>query len=355
MPLETLRIETLRCLSAAELELAPGRNLLIGPNGAGKTSVLEAVYLLGRGRSFRTHETGHLIQRGAQGFSIFGTVRSGAERHRLGLGLGADGFTRRLDGAPAEGMAGMAALLPVYAIEPGSHQLIEGGPRGRRQFLDWAVFHVEHGYIDLWRQYRKALAQRNAGLKAGASPGALAPWTHLLAEAGERIDSARGAHTARLEAPLAALGQRLIGQELGIRYARGWRKDSSLHEALQEALPRERMLGSTQVGPHRADWQVLLEGIPVRQGASRGQQKLAAIALILAQLRLEPGEAGPVGTLLVDDPAAELDQERLGRVLEVLAETPGQQIVTGLEEAPLGRQDADRVFHVEQGTLRRML
>jgi DNA replication and repair protein RecF len=346
----------LRCLAEVELKLQPARNVIYGPNGAGKTSLLEAVHVLGRGRSFRSRDTRLLIQRGATGFSVFGEVVDQAGRHRLGIGLGSAGLTRRLNGRACEGMAEMAGLMPVFVIEPGIHQLIEGGPRLRRQFLDWAVFHVEPSYIEWWKQYRRALAQRNAGLKAGWQASGLAPWTSALAEAGERIDAARAAHTETLSGPLADLGKRLLGADLGLRYQRGWRKGVPLLAALEEALARDRLAGVSQVGPHRADWRVELQGFAVREGASRGQQKLVAIALVVAQVLAAAREAGGArSVLLVDDPAAELDRGRLDVLLEVLDELPGQQIVTGLSPEHLPARAADWVFHVERGKVDRVL
>jgi DNA replication and repair protein RecF len=353
--LERLRIHGLRCLTEVELDFAGGRSLLIGPNGAGKTSVLEGIHVLGRGRSFRTHDTRQLIQRGGENFAIYGEIASATGRHRLGVGLGAAGSARRVDGETRDGMAAMAGLLPVAVIDPGVHKLVEGGARLRRQFLDWAVFHVEHRYIDWWRQYRRALAQRNAGLKGRQPDATLTPWSLALASAGEQIHEAREKYAAALAAPLADLGQRLLGTSLEIRYGRGWRKGLTLAEALEETAGRDRQSGVTQAGPHRADWQVLWEGHPVRHGASRGQQKLAAVALVLAQELASREAGGEPGVLLVDDPAAELDVGRLAILVDLLDEMSGQQVVTALTEAQFAARPGDRVFHVERGTIRRVV
>ena len=125
MPLEKIRIEGFRCLTAVDIELHQARNYLFGRNGAGKTSFLEAIYLLGRGRSFRTRQNRRLIQHGSNGFSIYGEYRTDTTRRRLGVALDADGFQVRLDGESARGMSALATVLPVHVIEPKMHRLME--------------------------------------------------------------------------------------------------------------------------------------------------------------------------------------------------------------------------------------
>ena len=156
MPLSRIRITTFRCLRDVELELHPRRNYIFGPNGAGKTSLLEAVFVLGRGRSFRTRQMRRLVQHGSDGFAVYGEVRRRqgdatprASAYRAGR------LEKKIDGEPATGMAELAALLPVHAIDPSMHALVEGGPSERRRFLDWGVFHVEPGYLDAWKRYRR--------------------------------------------------------------------------------------------------------------------------------------------------------------------------------------------------------
>src|SRR5690606_22264133 len=149
-----------------EADLHPRRNYFFGPNGAGKTSLLESVYLLGRGRSFRTRDTRRLIRHGEARLVVYGEVVADDEAHRPGVAFERGRLEKRVDGAPAESMAALASILPAYVIDPSSHGLVEGGPSERRRFLDWGVFHVEQSYLPVWRRYRRVLSQRNAALKA---------------------------------------------------------------------------------------------------------------------------------------------------------------------------------------------
>ena len=352
MPLERVRIAGFRCLDEVDLELDPDRNYLYGRNGAGKTSVLEAIYLLGRGRSFRTRQNRRLIQHGSQGFSVFGEYSSEGGRRRMGVALDSSGLTTRLDGEPAAGMSALAAVLPVHVIEPTMHRLIEGGPSERRRFLDWGVFHVEPSYLDNWRRYRRILGQRNAALKQGQD---LSVWQAPFLEAANLVDAARNRYEVALNDALAGLGETLLGSAIDIDYRSGWAEGSLLSEALLETEKKDRSFGLTHIGPHRADLRVCLGARGVREEISRGQQKLVAASLILAQIRVFAKTHGDGGVLLVDDPAAELDGSALDALLGTLDGLPAQLILTGLSETSLKPKKTAPVFSIEQGKVTPML
>lgn len=352
MPLARIRIKALRCLTELELELGPERNFIYGPNGAGKTSILEGIFLLGRGRSFRTRQIRRLVRRGEEGFSVYGEVLLSGRRRRLGVAYVDGRLDKRIDGEPAGGTAALAGLLPVHVIDPGVHDLIQGGPSERRRFLDWGVFHVEPTYLEAWKRYRRHLSQRNAGLKSAIPPAELDAWTQGLIEAGEVVHEARKVYVGSLEALVAEHGRTLLGRTLTVEYLQGWRGDLTLHEAVTASESRDRFIGTTEVGPHRADLAVRLDGVRVSEEASRGQQKLAAAALILAQAELQARTRSDGDLLLVDDPAAELDEHSLGRLLMALQQVPAQLVVTALSPRHLPAAPGFPVFHVEHGGLR---
>lgn len=352
MPLERLRVENFRCLVLEQLELDWTDNLIVGPNGAGKTSLLESIHVLGRGRSFRTRQTRRLIRDDSDGFAVFGeVVRSGAGRARLGVALGASGLEVRVDGRPVAGMAELADALVVEVLDPGAHALIEAGPSTRRRFIDAGVFHVEHSYLETWRDYRRALTQRNAALKLGARGASLEVWTEPLLRAGLRIDAARSAHAALLNEAFSHLGRTLLGAEVALAYRPGWRRGLSLEEALAESVNRDREAGFTQPGPHRADVRIQLNGRLAETHASRGQQKLVGAALVLAETACLRA-AGVEGlVLLVDDPAAELDAGALERLIEQIRGLDVQCVLTAIRADMLPFK-ASRTFHVEQGRIK---
>jgi DNA replication and repair protein RecF len=354
--LKHLRIDGVRCLSHVELDLDRRRNYLWGPNGAGKTSCLEAIYLLGRGRSFRLRQTARLVQHGRNGLSVFGTCETGGgARHRLGVEFTAGRLTCSLDGGMPGSQAEMVWLLPVHVIDPRLHQLVEAGPSERRRYIDAGVFHVEHQFLDDWRRYRRVLGQRNAALKAGASTAELGLWTGPLVAAGEAVSEARARYVDALAEIAGNLGRELVGHSVTLEYRPGWRRGLDLAGAIGESLERDRATGFTQIGPHRADLKLDFASGAVRETASRGQQKLVAAALVIAQVRLYEDRTGQRSTVLVDDASAELDRDAQDRLRSALNALDSQLILTGLSVDTLRPEPGFPVFHVEQGTVQAVL
>jgi DNA replication and repair protein RecF len=338
-------------LKEVEVDLDPARNYFFGANGAGKTSLLEAVFFLGRGRSFRTRQARTLITYGEPGLAVYGDVDDGAARaRRIGAAFKDRRLERRVDAAPASGTE-IAEILPVQMIGPDSHRLVEGGPSERRRFLDWGVFHVEHSYLEAWQRYRRVLGQRNAALlRGGDAASELRVWTDALVEAGQEVGRSRSAYVERLAPRVDEHARALLGQTVSVEYRPGWRADLSLLEALDASLARDRSLGHTEPGPHRADLLLHFGGHRVHDEASRGQQKLVAAALVLAQESVLAETAASRTVLLVDDPAAELDSTAFGRMLERLSKVRSQLLFTGL--APLDSDPRTAMFHVEHGQVR---
>ncbi|MDP9115560.1 MAG: AAA family ATPase, partial [Acidobacteriota bacterium] len=138
-----LQVTDFRCLQSAQIELDRRFTLISGPNASGKTSLLEAIYVLGRGRSFRTRRLDHLIRNGAERFVVFGEVDTINRCIPLGVEGSRSGIRARIDGDTPSSLAELALQLPVQIIDPEVHHLIEEGPARRRRFLDWGMFHVE--------------------------------------------------------------------------------------------------------------------------------------------------------------------------------------------------------------------
>jgi DNA replication and repair protein RecF len=352
MSLDSLGIEDFRCIEKAELPLHGRCNLISGENASGKTSLLEAIFVLGRGRSFRTAKSETLIRMGTTAFLLTGRIRGdGVVGRPLGLRFTKDGIEARYGGRPVNGLAELATVLPAQAIDPEVHRLIEGGPQERRRFLDWGVFHVEPGFVDHWRRYQRALRQRNAALRSNAAPALVRAWDPELIEAGELVAASRARYLEALHPHVRATAERLLGGALEISLSQGWSAERSLQESIEASWIRDRERGLTHSGPHRADVGVRFGGSPARDRISRGQQKLAASALLLGQLRCDAELGSSVAALLVDDPAAELDSGNLERLLGEVISLPAQLFITALDPtnpALAGLPDGHR-FHVEHG------
>lgn len=350
MPLEWIRIEHFRCLSEVELTLDSGTNLFIGPNASGKTSLLEAAFFLGRGRSFRSRRRDQLIRHGQRQFQVTGRTSGDSGAVSLGVRGGRDETEIRVGGAAAGGIADLAERFPVQIIDPEIHKLLEEGPWRRRRFLDWGVFHVEQGFLENWQRYHHGLRQRNAALRQAQPPAAITAWDHEVAEAGERLAAQRDEYIRRLAEPLRKLGRDLLGIEVTLVHSRGWTRGRSLREEFLSGIEDDRRYRATQAGPHRADVTVRLGERLVKGMASRGQQKLVAAGLLLAQMTVQQQDGPWGGALLLDDPAAELDSGNLDRLMAVIRRLPVQLWVTSLREERIpGLPGPGRVFHVEHG------
>ncbi len=349
MRLDRIDIADFRCIEAARLEFGPGCNLIWGPNGSGKTSLLEAIGFLSRGRSFRGTRTDGLVRHGAGHFSVAARVVRGEREHRLGIEAGRGHLVVRVDRQAADSLAGLAEKLAVQVIDPEIHRLVSDGPEVRRRFLDYGVFHVEHGFLDAWRRYRRALRQRNAGLREGARDEMLRAWEPELVSAGEIVDGLRRQHLARLAAEFVDVGNALMGAEVGCEYRSGWGEEREFAEAVEAARQRDREQGTTTVGPHRAEVRLMYRGRSARQQVSRGQQKLFGAALVLAQTRAMTQIGGDAPVLLVDDPAAELDGDSLARLMDAVLETGSQLVLTALAAEAATLPAETTVFHVEHG------
>ena len=349
--LKRLRIADFRCVEALDLAFESPVSVVHGPNGAGKTSIIEAAHYATRGRSFRQPRGDRLIRHGADRFQVVAVLALGGRDRRVGVEFGRGSHRVRIDGHDAPSLAEIGGELVVQVIEPEIHQLISEGPEGRRRFVDYGVFHVERQYLPAWQRYRKTLKQRNAALRAGATSSELSVWDESLVAAGETIDSFRNGYVQLLRARVQQTAARLGLSSIDVAYRPGWDDAKTMVDALADAMPRDRALRQTSVGPHRADLKVVWDGRLAKSIVSRGQQKLLASALILAQTRLLAGLKGDRSVVLVDDPAAELDPESLASLMRELRALPGQLVITGLDPDIAGLPESHQAFHVKQGAL----
>jgi DNA replication and repair protein RecF len=345
LSLDRLSIRGVRNLEPVELSPGSAMNWFYGPNGAGKTSILEAIYLLARGRSFRTARVARVIQNDAKALTV--VAHRSDTGNRLGVERDADGWRGRIDGRDCLRISEFAALLPLTLIEPGSHALIDGGPERRRQFLDWQLFHVEHSYLPAWQRYARLLRQRNAALKSHAQDAVLDALEPEFLRSASVIGQARQALVERLSGQVRATQAELgfsLPDALELRYRAGHAAGSDLAELLRSQRDRDRERGFTRLGPHRAELVLSCAGRAAAE-MSRGQQKLIALVLLLAQYRLLASGQPLTPLLLIDDPVSELDAEHLGTLLAWLERESAQIWVTATSP-PAGPA---RLFHVEQG------
>ena len=353
MVVERLDVENVRNIETAHLEFDPGLNLLVGPNGAGKTAALEALHLVFRGRSFRTARTDRVVRHGANRLAVGagcrhpaqGQIRVAYVREGGRVELSRDGHTVRQSSA-------IATLQPIQLLLPDLSDLVFGAPAARRQWLDWGAFHVKHEHAATLRDYLRVLRHRNAVLR-GDDRQTLHVWTEQVAELGERVAWNRRDYfemvEPAIEESLAALHSEVA---VTVDYWPGWRGDH-LAETLGEQHARDVKSGLTNAGPHRADVGIKCEQGDASEVLSRGQGKVVASALRLAQAK-HLATAGRRSLFLIDDVGAELDESHSERLATVLDDMDCQIVATSANPGAgdvLHGSRGGRLFHVEHGRL----
>ena len=361
-----IHISGLRNIESAELALSPGFNYIYGANGAGKTAVLEGLHVLARGRSFRATNLDQVVGRNQDALLIRAEVKKESSTHALGFSRRGSTNEFRVDGLRGNGFAELAQHVAVQTLLPNSSELIYGSPSERRRFLDWGLFHVEQDFLQVSRRYTRTLQQRNAWLKQQDAAISVEqdPWLDSIGELALQLSEARQQYIARLRLPFQeALASLTSHLNIDIEYDWGGLQDSAeTAKKLSESFARDVKFGSTHRGPHRADLAVINRHSKedptffdkAQNVLSRGQAKIVASALMLAQVEVQRAVSGEGSVVLIDDFGAELDEEHWRKFVRAL-ERLGCQVISTSTEPPLAqawlREVECDVFHVEHGAV----
>ncbi|WP_108648887.1 DNA replication/repair protein RecF [Dongshaea marina] len=358
MLLSQLNLHHFRNIANASLQPARGINLLTGNNGSGKTSLLEAIHCLGYGRSFRSHRASRIIRHGESAYVLFGRLSDEDAATELAIGMerSRSGVSQlKIGGQSADSLAALARLLPVQLIDPQGGELLSGGPKLRRSFIDWGVFYQDNSFHPLWKQFSRLLKQRNAQLKQSRGYQALGFWDQELTRISEEIAEKRAEYCEGFfSQAVDFIGFFLPEYEVSLDYYQGWDHEKSLGELLQANFERDRVLGYTSTGAHKADLRLKANGVPVCDILSRGQLKLMVCAMRLAQGCYLSAQGDKKVIFLIDDFASELDSEKRHLLMERLQQSDSQIFVTAIDLDHLDPElvaRADKMFHVEHGRI----
>jgi len=356
MRLTQLQIKNFRNLEETQLTPVQGVNLISGDNASGKTSLLEAIYYLSHVRSFRTPYITDLILRQSSYLQLVANIET-TDKIIIPFGIrrSRNKSEIRVNKQPVKRVSDIAVQFPVLAIHPDSYKLITGSPSQRRQYLDWGVFHVEHGFFQAWQRFKKALAQRNASLKSKQKYDVCQLWNNEIHNTAHYIDQLRQQYFDKLAPYFYQLTQQFFNKEnVVIEYKRGWSADIQLLILLEDNLQKERMKGYTQYGPHRAEITIKVNSQSAQTCISRGQQKLLVALMRLAQAMQFTEATGNPCVLLYDDLPAELDANHRQLILSVLSTMNIQLFVTAIEkdQIDLSSWETKKMFHVEHGKIK---
>jgi DNA replication and repair protein RecF len=326
MSLERLDIHHVRNLTSVRLALNPRFNVFYGQNGSGKTSLLESLYLLGSGHSFRTRENAALVSYEQENLTVFGEMISGDS---ISIQKSHTGTKVRLNQAPCRRSSDLARQLPCQVFYQDIFEIMDAGPAVRRNLLDWGLFHVKPEYNSTCKDYKRVLKHRNALLKQGTNRRALAPWDEQLVKLSYVLDAFRTEYFELWSDAFNTVLEKLTPLTCRISYEKGWDKQHTgqdLASILAEQFERDAARQYTHSGAHQADILFEATGSKAKLTLSRGQQKIILIAMKLAQAEFLPG----VCTYLFDDVTTELDSEHVQRFFDVIHHINGQFFFTSI-------------------------
>jgi DNA replication and repair protein RecF len=359
MPLTRLDISDFRNLASISVEpIAAGFNLLYGFNGSGKTNLLEAIYYLSLGRSFRSSTISRIVRNSAEKFLIFGhTSPHGEQSIPVGIERQLQGDIKiRIAGRDVQSAAELADITPVQLIHSYCFNLLDGGPVFRRKYLDWGVFYLNNDFLRVWREYEQVLKQRNAALRSQRPYKELIIWTEELAVKAAQLHHLRMDYVERLLPILTETVPELLTlQHLKMEYQAGWDSDLAYQDVLMTAMEKDSYLGYTQFGPHRADLKITINRVNAKDILSRGQQKLFVCAMLLAQGALLNRCMNKKPIYLIDDLPAELDSVSRTKLIALLSKQETQVFVTAVEREALSDALSMlplKMFHVEHGSIK---
>ena len=345
MYIKRLVVNNFRNLEYIEFKPSCHFNVIYGFNGSGKTSILEAISYLALARSFRGYNYQYLIRSGQKSFSVFANVAESNTdlANDIGISRGrSEDLQIKINGANITRLVDLIDKVCIQVIHPQGTDLITEGPEIRRNFIDWGVYYIEPSFKDLWFNYRRALKQRNILLKKNASDLEIEVWDELLGSLSEKIDELRLNYLEKLSIILQEQCQQFLPQfNLNFELNSGWKKDLSLRSLLAQSLEKDRVLGYTYYGCHRADLKIKANSISAGATLSRGQLKLLVCAMRLSQGLLLKQQTGRSCIYLIDDLNSELDINSQKILLNNVKQCNSQVFITNISREMMLPNDVE--------------
>lgn len=358
MLLSSFNITNFRNFAYTQLTLDDNCNIFYGKNGAGKTSILEAIHYLVLGRSFRSHILHRIIKNGEEEFSLFGKTYQNNNLVPLGITRSMkSGKKLKVAGKEVSSNTELTKLIPLQLLNHDCYSILYDGPKPRRQFMDWGLFHVEQSFLEIWQKVERTLKQRNMAIRTNSPTAYVQAWDKDLAAYGTKLHNYRESYIKSLIPIAQEISKKLLCDfSIDISYKPGWNKEIDLESALLKNIKNDFQFGYTTVGPQRADINISVGKSPAKDALSRGQQKVLLYGLKIAQGVLLNNITKKKCVYLVDDLLAELDSQKYSSLTNVLLELEQSQLfITGLyqdhDDALNTHNGSKKIFTIENGTI----
>lgn len=369
MIVRTLRLYEFRNYASAALSFADGLNVFVGKNAQGKTNLLEAVYYAGSLRSFRSSKETDLIRWGAREARVDIEFTRDELLNQLQIKIPDQGKRSACwNEQPVKKLTDLVGRLMTVSFITQDLLLVKGDPADRRRFLDNELSNLNHRYFYSFFQYRRCLEQRNKVLKLHAEGRGgletLPEWSHQLAKYGSRLFMTRSRFLQDLNLRVSPVHQALTGdsETVQLSYLPGisvqeppeteeaWQQ--AFEEAIHKVQKNEIQRATTLLGPHRDDFQIVIDGKDARQFASQGQQRTCALGLKLAELTFVEAALKEPPIVLLDDVFSDLDPERRKSLMAFL-EPRSQTFITCTELASFQKKTLKgaNIYHVQGGSV----
>ncbi len=356
MSLLKLDIYAVRNIQKESISPSPAINFIVGENASGKSALIEAIFILGRAKSFRCTSiksvinfTQHHLVVSAQ------TLQSNGSHVQLGIQLDGKNIEIHINQQAKQKRSDLAYALPLQLIHPKSYELLDAGSQSRREFLDWGVFNNDPNFLPAWCKFKKALSQRNALLKTRRVEQ-INVWDKELVYYGTIVDCYRQQYLEKFKPVfIEIIGRFLSLDRIELKLVSGWDSAKELSRVLTDDQDKDLRYGFTHSGPHRGDFKLMVNNRLAKDFVSRGQLKLLVMSLKLAQVQLLANEQSQAGCILIDDFAAELDVINRAKLLNYLSEMACQVFITATEKIDFGDLSQIKnykMFHVEHGTIK---
>jgi DNA replication and repair protein RecF len=361
--IKNLKLQNFRNYENEKIQFLPGINLLAGNNGQGKTNILEGIYYLLTGKSYRVQREQELLRWEENEFHLYGDFLVNIHKVFLESHYKNKKKVVTVNNVPCQRLSDFVGTINIVFFSPDDLVMIKGGPLERRRFVDLHIAQMRPGYVSTLNAYNRALHQKNALLKTYIEKSykysQLQFWNKQILELGEKIIQDRALLTEKIQAQANMIYGNLTSKKenISITYLSLGKRHFTeaisefprlLNDKLEQEIDRQMIM----IGPHRDDVQILLNGKPARNFASQGQQRSIVLSLKLAELELIHQEKKEYPILLLDDVLSELDSFRREYLIKFIESSRIQTLIT-MTDAEISFQ-AGTLYRVEQGHIRRV-